>query len=227
MMIRYLVSIPINIHWSTYILLLICLPLFFINSVEATLFITQIVFAYFFVLLHEFAHVAAAYLFGIKTSHITIYWFGGAAYIQQTFSEPIRDFVIAIAGPLLNIFFAVLFLVINLPFDSAFLNILLRINLVLAIFNLLPIFPMDGGRVFKAIIWYIQKDFYKADLNIRIITYGSIIMLAFLSIMFNIVTIIPIICLLLPQIRNAFKIDMLIYKENKLNVPYEYQKYFN
>jgi Zn-dependent proteases len=113
---------------------------------------------YLFVLLHEFGHALAARRFGIGTPTITIYPFGGVAFMEGFPRSPRAQVVVSIAGPLVNLVFAVPMLAAGLwngmqadEFTLAWLvDTCVAINLVLAIFNLLPAYPMDGGRILKA-----------------------------------------------------------------------------
>src|SRR3974390_808484 len=118
------------------------------------------------VVLHELAHSVVAQRYKIKVLAITLFLFGGLARIAREPSLPIQEFNIAIAGPISSGLLAGFFwaLVILSPFemlrDSA--EILYYMNGTLALFNLLPGFPLDGGRVFRALVWGATKDFGRA-----------------------------------------------------------------
>jgi Zn-dependent protease/CBS domain-containing protein len=116
------------------------------------------------VVLHEFGHIAAARHFGIKTPDITLLPIGGVARLERSPSEPLQELVIAVAGPLVNVMIAA-FLVAALggvvgleqlaePQDPrvSFLVRLAGVNIFLVLFNMIPAFPMDGGRVLRAIL---------------------------------------------------------------------------
>jgi Zn-dependent protease len=106
------------------------------------------------VLLHEMGHVAVASRFGIRTRSITLYPFGGLAALEGEPESPRAEALIALAGPAVNMALAVLavpLVFFGLPGATTFLGL----NLVLGIFNLLPAFPMDGGRVLRA--WWTRK----------------------------------------------------------------------
>lgn len=113
------------------------------------------------VLLHEFGHAYAALGYGIRTPDITLLPIGGLARLERMPEKPSQEFVIAIAGPLVNVAIAAgLWLVLGGPMtfrpDRVFLpnQMLLQqlytANLTLVFFNLIPAFPMDGGRVLRA-----------------------------------------------------------------------------
>lgn len=108
------------------------------------------------VLLHEYGHALTARRFGIGTRRITLLPIGGVALLESIPKRPVEEIAIAFAGPAVNIVIAVLlyaWLSAGLPPGAGFVPIMLQANLALAIFNLIPAFPMDGGRVLRALIW--------------------------------------------------------------------------
>jgi len=121
------------------------------------------------VLFHELAHSVVALYYKIPVHSITLFIFGGIARIGREPSKPLQEFNIAIAGPLASFFLGLMFLVIT-SFSSsqqmagALSGYLGWTNLLLGGFNLVPGFPLDGGRIFRAIIWGITKDFSRATL---------------------------------------------------------------
>src|ERR1700726_3470286 len=106
------------------------------------------------VVLHEFGHAFAAKAFGINTPDITLLPIGGVARLERKPEEPLQEFVIALAGPAVNVVIA-LGLLVAIDWHSAaaagvfespnLLTQLLAINVLLLLFNLLPAFPMDEG----------------------------------------------------------------------------------
>jgi len=119
------------------------------------------------VLFHELAHSVIAQHYKLKVISITLFIFGGLARIGRDPSTAMQEFNIAIAGPLASGFLSVCFFLLTLVFPynqmfGALATYLWQTNLALAIFNLLPGFPLDGGRIFRAMVWGATKDYSKA-----------------------------------------------------------------
>jgi len=119
------------------------------------------------VVLHELSHSAVSQAYKIKVLSITLFVFGGLARISGEPSKAIQEFNIALAGPVASGVLACLFFLLSLLFPryqmvSAPLQYLAWANGILAVFNLLPGFPLDGGRIFRAIVWGATKDFTRA-----------------------------------------------------------------
>jgi Zn-dependent protease len=117
------------------------------------------------VLLHELGHAMAARWYGIPTQDITLYPIGGVARLERMPRKPGPELVIALAGPAVNLAIAAGLAVVGLmgaalvpgwagpgSIVPGFLGLLGTVNLVLAAFNLIPAFPMDGGRVLRALL---------------------------------------------------------------------------
>jgi len=112
------------------------------------------------VLLHEFGHVAAARHYGIQTPDITLLPIGGIARLERMPRNPGQEFVVALCGPLVNVVIALLLSVfmqvapsLSLEFDplgGSFAQRLMQWNILMVAFNMIPAFPMDGGRVLRA-----------------------------------------------------------------------------
>jgi Zn-dependent protease/predicted transcriptional regulator len=119
------------------------------------------------VIFHELSHSVIAKHYKIPVVSITLFIFGGVARIGREPSRAIEEFNIAIAGPLASGFLAAVFFGLTLLFPysqmmGALATWLWETNLGLAVFNLLPGFPLDGGRILRALVWGISKDFAKA-----------------------------------------------------------------
>lgn len=161
-------GIKVQIHWT----FLILLGWIVLSNMRAGAGMQQTIWAVLFILaifacvtFHEFGHALAAKRFGIVTKDITLLPIGGLARLESIPEKPKEELIVALAGPLVNILIApVLY-----PFSNYALNMenmdqlaaingtnfvfnIMIINLWLAIFNLIPAFPMDGGRVLRALL---------------------------------------------------------------------------
>jgi Zn-dependent protease/CBS domain-containing protein len=119
------------------------------------------------VILHELGHSLVAKNQGIKVNSITLFLFGGVAAIEEESKTPGQAFQVAIAGPLVSVgLFVLLRLMSYAVPDTIALHMMLgdlaRINLVLALFNLIPGLPLDGGQVLKAALWKATGNRYQA-----------------------------------------------------------------
>src|SRR5438067_9183755 len=158
--------------WITYQLSKIVLPQMYSKWTPAQYWSVGVLTSLLFfgsVLFHELAHSVVALYYKIPVHSITLFIFGGIARIGREPSKPIQEFNIAVAGPLASFFLAGVFAAMMLAFPSdqmayALGKILGGSNFLLAAFNLAPGFPLDGGRIFRAIIWGITKDFSRATL---------------------------------------------------------------
>lgn len=114
---------------------------------------------------HELAHSYVARRHRMAIESITLFIFGGVARMKGEPPNPKAEFRIALAGPLSSFFLALIFFLLSragVDATQALFAYLARINLVLAIFNLIPGFPMDGGRVLRSFLWRRKKDYYSA-----------------------------------------------------------------
>ena len=183
-------GIDIGVHWT--FLLLIAWIVFEArgSGLTSTLFAVGFVLAIFFcVVLHELGHALAARAFGVQTKHITLLPIGGVAALERMPTQPSQELLIAIAGPAGNVVIAgvlgavvLLFSDIEAPAsvytvtDVGLLTQLAVVNVALVVFNMLPAFPMDGGRVLRALL-AIRIDYAKAT---RIAaTFGQVMALGF------------------------------------------------
>jgi Zn-dependent protease/CBS domain-containing protein len=113
------------------------------------------------VIIHELSHSLMAIRSGIKIPEIMLFIFGGIAKLSEEAKDPVKELKIAIVGPLSSLGLAVIFWVMQLisqALGSALFVVIFGylawINVALAIFNLIPGFPLDGGRVLRALIWW-------------------------------------------------------------------------
>ncbi len=122
-----------------------------------------IVLLFLCVLLHEFGHIFTARAFGVATPDVILLPIGGVARLERIPEKPSEEFLIAIAGPAVNVVIAALLILAGARLDMnslasignadfGLINRLALVNLFLALFNLIPAFPMDGGRVLRALL---------------------------------------------------------------------------
>ena len=155
-------GIPIELH-ITFILLIIAV---FILSVPTQQFYTFfiVLFLFVFVVFHELAHSVVARHYGIKVRKIILYPIGGVSEIEEIPDNPSQEWRMAIAGPLTSVVLGVALLAVSLinsrnhsPYHlhnhhRQLPNRPCHLNILLGAFNLIPAFPMDGGRVFRALL---------------------------------------------------------------------------
>jgi Zn-dependent protease/CBS domain-containing protein len=158
--------------------------------------VLYILAVFFCVVLHEFGHVIAARRYGIRTPDITLLPIGGLARLERMPEEPWQEFVIAIAGPLVNVAIAVIIFValgytvgleqigqIDNPRADFFAR-LAGVNVFLVLFNLIPAFPMDGGRVLRAVI-AIWQPWSRATQIAATIGQGFAFVLGFIGLLYS------------------------------------------
>ncbi len=174
----YIAAIPVRLHWSWLIifgLLLVmlravyaptlCDPLLTCGSAWLIAAAVSLLIGGS-VLLHELGHALVARRCQVPVHSITLFAFGGVAEVQAEAAEPSSEFAIAVAGPLTNLLIAVacgLSWLAMAAYDSLFPLALLvahvgLANAIMAVFNLLPGYPMDGGRVLRAVLWFLNDD---------------------------------------------------------------------
>jgi Zn-dependent protease len=170
-------GIGVYVHWSFLILVAIVMFAQIKQGLGVALFAGVLLVAIFAcVVLHEFGHALTARAFGIRTRDITLLPIGGMARMEQPFDRPLEELVITLAGPAVNVVVAMLGFAILLsagvelptdrlhdlfglkrglldyPLHEQLLIYLVFTNGFLALFNLLPVFPMDGGRVLRSLL---------------------------------------------------------------------------
>src|SRR5207302_975823 len=156
-------GIQLRIH-ITFLLLIVWLAFGYYSQGGSAVAASRVIFIlllFLCVVLHEFGHAFAAKAFGINTPDITLLPIGGVARLERMPEEPVQELIIAVAGPLVNVVIALgLFIaggaqaLLNPAAVEAggLIAQLLTINIILVLFNLLPAFPMDGGRVLRALL---------------------------------------------------------------------------
>lgn len=188
-------GIGLFIHWTFSLLILFIVYVNYKSGQNLTQILWSILFIlciFSTVLIHELGHALTAKKFGIKTKDITLLPIGGLARLERLPEKPSEELAVAFAGPFVNIvlaFITSLFITLpNTPEEmigqlengvnayNFFLNFYL-VNIVLAIFNLIPAFPMDGGRVLRALLSYKLERHYATKIAARI---GQVLALGFI-----------------------------------------------
>lgn len=162
-------GIQVFIHWTFLILIVWTIY----SDARQGLGVVDMVWSVVFVLaifvcvtLHEYGHALAARRYGIQTRDITLLPIGGLARLESMPEKPKEELVVAIAGPAVNVVIALLLLPVLIVSGglgeiesltigkSNFILMLLAVNVSLVVFNLIPAFPMDGGRIFRALLGF-------------------------------------------------------------------------
>jgi Zn-dependent protease len=157
-------GIPVQIH-VTFLLLVVWIAIsrgLLDGRLAAALTAVALLLLIFTcVVLHELGHALAARRFGISTRDITLLPIGGIARLERMPEQPSQEVAVALAGPAVNVVIAAVLWVVsrglNHPFLDAvthgnLLESLLAVNVLMILFNMIPAFPMDGGRVLRALI---------------------------------------------------------------------------
>lgn len=192
-------DIDIYVH-STFFILILWVGLSYWaigHSVAAVIEGVGFVLALFTcVVLHEFGHALTARRYGIATEKITLLPIGGVASLERMPDDPREEVLVALAGPAVNILIALLiwlWLSVSntmLPWEElsinngSFLQRLMLINVVLGVFNMLPAFPMDGGRVLRALL-AMRMDHNRATQVAARVGQGLALWLGFLGLLYN------------------------------------------
>ncbi len=175
-------GIDVKIHFSWWIILVLLgwglassfFPQFYPGLTIMQYWIIGLVSAFLLfasVLLHELAHSLVAKSRNINVNSITLFFFGGVAEIDTEDLKPWDEILIASAGPIFSLLLGVILIFVYLnisttgnlsTYFSAITFYLYQINFVLAIFNIIPAYPLDGGRVLRAILHYFTKSLKKS-----------------------------------------------------------------
>ncbi|MEM6676298.1 MAG: site-2 protease family protein [Pseudomonadota bacterium] len=148
--------VPVTFHWSLVLLPVLLLAFDALGlrpfrGVGEEAIYLALIFAS--ILLHELGHVVAAHAMGIRTQGVTLHLLGGAAKLAHQPQRPLQELAIVLAGPAVNVTIAVGLLALRfsgaIP-SGSMASELAIINLAIALFNMLPLFPLDGARALRA-----------------------------------------------------------------------------
>ena len=184
-----LLGIKVYIHWTFWLLAIYIGLTNLNNGLGSALYALGFVFAVFgCVFLHEMGHALAAKLFRIQTLDITLLPIGGIARMGEFPRAPAAELVVALAGPLVNVVISII-LFLGLSIRASFAELseaglvslgpweqLLVANVALAVFNMLPSFPMDGGRVLRSLLAMFMSYSAATVIAARIGQFMAIIM---------------------------------------------------
>ena len=146
-------GIGLYIHWSFWVLVVYLGLNYFSRGGVGAMFdgLTMVAGVFGCVVLHELGHSLAARFFGIGTRDITLYPIGGVAALDKMPGKPLQEIIIALAGPAVNLVILIMLgALAGMGISGGILSALFYTNVFLVLFNLIPAFPMDGGRVFRA-----------------------------------------------------------------------------
>ncbi|MBS3139900.1 site-2 protease family protein [Candidatus Woesearchaeota archaeon] len=172
-----ILGIDVKLHYSWWFIFILLswslsasfFPLYFPGYSTGTYWLMGIaasLLLFISVLLHELSHSLMARIRKIKVKSITLFFFGGVAGIDTEDLKPSSEFLMAISGPLFSLILGGMFYLIYLSDGQGVITAiafyLYQLNLILALFNLVPGYPLDGGRAFRAVLYAYYKDLVKA-----------------------------------------------------------------
>ena len=193
-----LFSIPVKVHSSIILVFgvvaYVCYE-YNLSQEEIIGFSAYIICVFICVLLHEYGHILMARYYGIETKDIILSAVGGLARLKGTIKKPNQELMISLAGPLVNVVLAFAILIafkilgigwlqVEVDYNIfantiGFIHMLMIMNAFLCLFNLIPAFPMDGGRILRALLSYkmpVLKATYIAMIVGRIFALAFIIL---------------------------------------------------
>ena len=162
-------GIPVLLHWTLglFVMFLVWFAYQWSHEIQVGYFISFIACLFLCILLHEFGHSLTAKRFGVRTKDIILSPIGGLARLENIPDNPIQELKITINGPMVNLAIAgslaLLIYILGLSYDPGlqenpkiykenFLALLMYMNIGVFMFNLIPAFPMDGGRILRSLL---------------------------------------------------------------------------
>lgn len=181
-----LFGIPLRLHFSWFLVLLLftyslatflgSLRPWWSTEVRWGMALAASMMLFVSVIAHELSHSLVALRYGIRVRSITLFMFGGAAHIAREAPRPGMELLIALAGPVCSVLLALLFLGAGYLVErfsvhvAVMMSWLFLMNMALGVFNLIPGFPLDGGRVLRAVLWAVSGNYAAAT---RVATMGG------------------------------------------------------
>ena len=160
-------GVDILLHWSIFGLVSLAVLLWHSTLGWLWAFAAAVIFV-FSILFHEMAHALAAKKLGIPVKKISLFFFGGGAHLNDDFFRfyrPKAEFLMTIAGPLSSLLLAGIFYALSLvrgkPLEPVF-SWLFVLSVLVATFNMLPLFPLDGGRIFRSVLCALKVSLARA-----------------------------------------------------------------
>jgi len=191
-------GIPIKIHWSFVFTILIISGIILkhqLNVMTSILLSLIIVILFVLVIMHEYGHALMARRFHIRTKDIIITPIGGIARLEGMPQRPIHELLVAFAGPLVNLFLALIFFCVLYAMETedfflrekesievltdpvGFIFLIAMMNTILFVFNLIPAYPMDGGRILRSLL---SMKMSKAKATIIAANVGRVMAIGFI-----------------------------------------------
>ena len=173
-----ILGIPVSLHFSWFIIFLLFTIIFeghfdqryhsWSTGERWLIALATSLLLFISVLAHELSHSLMAIRRGIPVKGITLFIFGGVSQIAREAQRPSTEFIVAIVGPFASIILGFVFLGLAIGLEdvsehlSAMAEMLAYVNIGLGVFNMLPGFPLDGGRVLRAAAWWITRNYWRA-----------------------------------------------------------------